>query len=559
MKRILFSFILLFAVTAIYSQSQRLVLLEEFTQASCGPCASVNPTIYALLNSNPDKITSVWYHTNWPGYDPMNLQNPTEVAARVGYYGVTYVPWSVLDGNYYSGSASGWNINTVNIRYAVPSPFSMSMQAVLNAANDTIFVTMVAEATMDVTGNMTAHNVVIEKNIHFNSPPGSNGEKDFKNVMKKMLPSKDGTTLPAAMTTGDYVIVQEAWALANVYDITQLAAVAFVQNKTTKEVHQSVNSSTSPVVLPYDNDLQVMEIADFSTTNCSGKITPKVTIRNNGNNTVTSFSLKYLVNSETEATFAWSGSIASLQKTVISLPEYDFTPVASNVLKVYTADPNSNPDEYKKNDTVAYTITAAPLTTSRIFVFIKTDNAPQETTWDIRNSAGDVVASGGPYTAPMTNHKDTVDLTSYDCYTFNLYDAGGNGLCCTNGTGFFYVYDSEDNVISQGNTFGSHVYNEFDYAAPQGLAEIGSAGTLSIAPNPSAGEAKAIMHLNNAANVKAMLFNPLGSVVKSWDLGVMESGEQSFALESGDLPSGLYILRVMAGRQAMMAKVSIVK
>jgi len=120
MKKILLSAILLFAVTAIYSQSQRLVILEEFTQASCGPCASVNPTIEALLNSNPTKITSVWYHTNWPGYDPMNLHNPNEVAARVGYYGVTYVPWSVLDGNYYSGSATGWNINTVNARYAVP-------------------------------------------------------------------------------------------------------------------------------------------------------------------------------------------------------------------------------------------------------------------------------------------------------------------------------------------------------------------------------------------------------------------------------------------------------
>jgi len=250
MKKILLSAILLFAVTAIYSQSQRLVLLEEFTQASCGPCATANPAIYSLLNANPTKITSVWYHTNWPGYDPMNLHNPTEVAARVGFYGVTYVPWSVLDGNYYSGSATGWNINTVNARYAVPSPFTMSLQASLNATNDTITVTMVAEATTEVSGSMNAQNCVIEKNIHFNSPPGSNGEKDFKNVMKKMLPGKDGTMLPASMEAGDYIIVQESWKLANVYDINQLAAVAFIQNKTTKEIHQAVNSTTKPVTFP---------------------------------------------------------------------------------------------------------------------------------------------------------------------------------------------------------------------------------------------------------------------------------------------------------------------
>ena len=411
MKRIFLSIMLLVAVTALYSQSQRLVLLEEFTQASCGPCASANPGIYALLNSNPDKITSVWYHTNWPGYDPMNLDNPTEVAARVSYYGVGYVPYSVLDGNYYAGSATGWNINTVNNRYNVPSPFSMALQAVLNTAQDSIFVTMVAQATDAVSGALAAHNVVIEKNIHFNTPPGTNGEKDFKNVMKKMLPTKDGTTMPSSMTTGDYIIVQEAWKLENIYDLAQLAAVAFIQNKTTKEVHQSVNSSTDPLTMPYDNDLQVMEVANFSTTNYSGNITPQVTIRNNGNNTVSSFSVKYRVNDEPEAVYTWSGSMSSLQKAVISLPVYNFTPQAANILKIYSADPNSVPDEYMKNDTLTYVISEAPLTTSRIFVFIKTDNAPQETTWDIRNSAGDIVATGGPYST-SGNHKDTVDLVS---------------------------------------------------------------------------------------------------------------------------------------------------
>ncbi len=557
MKRILFSALMIFAVASLYSQSQRMVLLEEFTQASCGPCASANPGIYALLNSNPDKITSVWYHTNWPGYDPMNLHNPTEVAARVGYYGVTYVPWSVLDGNYYSGSATGWNINTVNTRYAVPSPFTMSLQHQLSTNNDSIFVTMVAEATEDITGSMTAHNVVIETNIHFNTPPGSNGEKDFKNVMKKMLPGKDGTLLPASMSAGDYVIVQEAWKLANVYDITKLAAVAFVQNKSTKEIHQAVNSSVNPVTLPYNNDLQVLDVADFSTTNCSGTITPTVTIRNNGNNPVTTFTVKYRVNADPEASFTWNGSINSLQKTVIALPTYSFTPGSSNILKVYSTDPNSVPDEYKKNDTMTYAIAAAPVTTSRIFVYIKTDNSPEETTWDVRNGSGTVIATGGPYTLPGTMMKDTVDLPAQDCYTFNLYDAGGNGLCCSDGNGLYYVFDEDNTVIAQGNTFGSFTFNEFNYGDPQGLQEQGSAGSVTVAPNPSAGDATVLLQLNNASFVKATLVNTLGKTIKTWDLGILASGAQSFSLDGTNLPAGIYILRVTAGKQTMNAKVSI--
>ncbi len=559
MKKILLSSILLFAVTALYSQTQRMVLLEEFTQASCGPCASANPTIYSLLNANPTKITSVWYHTNWPGYDPMNLHNPTEVAARVGFYGVTYVPWSVLDGNYYSGSATGWNINTVNARYAIPSPFTMSLQASLNATNDTITVTMVAEATADVSGSMNAQNIVIEKNIHFNSPPGSNGEKDFKNVVKKMLPGKDGTMLPATMEPGDYIIVQESWKLANVYDNSQLAAVAFVQNKTTKEIHQAVNSTTDPVTFPYDNDLQMMSISGFSTTNCTGKISPQIVIRNNGNNTVTSFHVKYRVNSEAEGEFSWTGSIASLQKTVIDLPEYTFSPVTSNVFKVYSVDPNDNSDEYKKNDTITTIIEGAPITTSRIFVFIKTDNAPEETTWSITNSAGEVVGSGGPYATSGYLYKDTVDLVDYDCYTFNMYDAGGNGLCCVNGNGLFYAEDDAETTIIEGNAFGSYVFNEFDYSDAQGIAEVTPSATMTVGPNPSAGDATVLLHLDRGANVRAQLINTLGTTVKSWDNGFMTAGEQSFDLECTNLPSGLYILRVTAGKQVMTTKVSIAK
>ncbi|MEI6899538.1 MAG: hypothetical protein WCL00_06655 [Bacteroidota bacterium] len=84
-KFFLLTFSLFYSLMLI-SQTQRLVLLEQFTQASCGPCATVNPGIESLLNSNPDKITSVWYHTSWPGVDPMYNQNPADVNARVGLY-----------------------------------------------------------------------------------------------------------------------------------------------------------------------------------------------------------------------------------------------------------------------------------------------------------------------------------------------------------------------------------------------------------------------------------------------------------------------------------------
>ncbi|MBP6870867.1 MAG: hypothetical protein KBC43_02560 [Bacteroidales bacterium] len=39
-----------FLVFSVHSQSQRMVLIEEATNASCGPCASQNPAFDNLLN-----------------------------------------------------------------------------------------------------------------------------------------------------------------------------------------------------------------------------------------------------------------------------------------------------------------------------------------------------------------------------------------------------------------------------------------------------------------------------------------------------------------------------
>ena len=170
MRKIIYTIILAIGMSAFANaQSQRLVLLEHFTQASCGPCATYNPSIHTLLTANPDMITSIMYHTSWPGYDPMYNHNTVENGARTGYYGVNSVPNSVLDGNVYNGHPNGWNIGTVNARYAVTSPVELSMYHELSADQSTLTVTMMIYATEDIAAGMKAHMAVIEKHIHFMS------------------------------------------------------------------------------------------------------------------------------------------------------------------------------------------------------------------------------------------------------------------------------------------------------------------------------------------------------------------------------------------------------
>jgi hypothetical protein len=184
----------------VFGQSKRLVLFEEFTQASCGPCASQNPAFDKLLVANAAKCISVKYHTSWPGSDVMYNHNKTESAARVTFYGVSGVPYAVLDktpvaGSNYLGAPANTTQAMIDEAYAVTSPFDLFINQKLSSGNDSIFVTVLGRATAAVAADMVLQCVVIEKHIQFTTAPGSNGEKDFYNVMKKMLPSSSGTKL----------------------------------------------------------------------------------------------------------------------------------------------------------------------------------------------------------------------------------------------------------------------------------------------------------------------------------------------------------------------------
>lgn len=51
--------------------AKRWVLIEEFTNASCGPCASQNPGFHNYLQKNMNNVIPIVHRTSWPGADVM--------------------------------------------------------------------------------------------------------------------------------------------------------------------------------------------------------------------------------------------------------------------------------------------------------------------------------------------------------------------------------------------------------------------------------------------------------------------------------------------------------
>ncbi len=383
MKNILFTALLTLGVGLLQAQ-ERLVLFEEFTNASCGPCAATNPALNEFLDDNVAKVVSVKYQTNWPGTDPMNAHNPAQAATRVTYYGITGVPDGVQDG-LWNDHPANYTQTILNNRQAIPSPFSVKVQHQLSSGNDTLHcqATIKSVSPLSVTGTLVAHTVIVERNIYFASAPGSNGEKHFESVMKKMLPTDQGTTLPTSWSTGDSIVLSFSWPLANVYNPLQLSVVVFIQGNSTKEVYQA--GFSYPLL---SADAGMVAITG-NTMSCTSTVSPTVMMRNFSADSLNTATIGYVITGGTLQTYTWNGSLGYYHKAAVTLPAISLPNPGSYILKVFASLPNGNPDQVPQNDTVYATLTylnapaAAPISQD----FAIPDFPPAN--WSLENPGND--------------------------------------------------------------------------------------------------------------------------------------------------------------------------
>ena len=109
---------------------------------------------------------------------------------------------------------------------------------------------------------------------------------------------------------------------------------------------------------------------------------------------------------------------------------------------------------------------------------INLDNYPMETSWDIVDENGNVVFSGGTYPKEANNTTVTfADCLEAGCYTLNVYDSYGDGLCCNYGNGSYQLMDVDGNVLANGAEFQSIESTQFCVSGgPNGNDYCDSAG-----------------------------------------------------------------------------------
>ena len=522
MKRILLS---VFALSTLAVNAQTFVsttpenkniILEEYTGISCGYCPDGHKIGQQLHDANPNDVFLINIHTG--GYatpqGPGTDFNTNFGAALGGQTGLTGYPSGTVNRHAFSGgntalSRTAWGSSSTQLLNQ-PSPVNVGIQSTVDMATNTLIVDIEVyyTGTQTVTSNML-NIAVVQNNIEgpqsgMSLNPTSilqNGNYNHNHMLRHMLTGQWGeiisTLTPGTLYSNQFTWVMPADIAGVDLDPTNIAVVAFVS-----EGNQEILSGTEvyPSIVfanSYDAYLVSSAVSNNICSNIAKGI--EVEIKNYGNLPLTTLDINYDINGGAPTTFAWAGNLTSGQAATVTLSNISYIATASNTVNVSVSNPNGNIDQNTTNDNVSTSFinqsiqgqVTTGITTGLATIDITTDGYPSESTWEIVDDNGTVIASGNPTTPNLAQVQATATLSPGTCYAFYMYDSYGDGLSDP-ANGSYDVKDaSGTSIAAGGGNFGFLATHYFETSGTNPCAGLTlSAPTATFATcNQSNGSA----------------------------------------------------------------------
>lgn len=185
------------------------------------------------------------------------------------------------------------------------------------------------------------------------------------------------------------------------------------------------------------------------------------------------------------------------------------------------------------------------INTTQITLTLITDDYPAETAWNLKDSSGAILYSSPTYvegTDDFTSFTENFTIATNDCYTFEITDTFGDGICCGEGLGSYSLTTLEGATIASGGNFGTGE-TVFMANALLSIEDYFTNNPISIYPNPT----KDILNiqLSNTGDLPDAytVYNVLGQVVTSKKINQIED----LSVNAGGFSKGVYYIKISKG------------
>lgn len=482
--------------------SNRNVILEEFTGRNCTWCPDGHLIANQIAANNPGRFWAINVHAG--GYAPTtypNMVTPDGNAIHGGFQ-ISGYPTGVVNRSTAAGqSRSAW-ANLANQQFNQQSECNVAGMAVINPVNRMATIIVEVYYTGNSAYNENYLTVAMLQDSILGSQSGMSGNPAqvignqycHMHVLRDVIntsawgdvisPTTQGTLItrtyeyqiPESIGTPNGVAVDldNIFFLAWVSERQQGAATRPIL--TGNKLDMGIGSNEP--IFPY-----IRTVAQQQNVVCSHSKVVEATVQNGGTGTLTSMVLEATVDGQT-FTSNWEGSLTPGSIETIEIPVE--VPFGTFNVRTVITQANGQPFDADKTGTINC-YEWSDLTISgeeeNLRLELVQDKFGNQITWECVASDGAVLASGGPYSMLVGSnttqiHVERILVPADECVQFTIRDSGNNGICCSNGQGYFIMKDSQGNVVfgdTNNGDFGSEYSHQISIQASTGaVVEVGN-------------------------------------------------------------------------------------
>ncbi|MEA3462529.1 MAG: T9SS type A sorting domain-containing protein, partial [Bacteroidota bacterium] len=226
-------------------------VLEHFTNSASIDAVEADEVVEQFVSDYSEQVIDLQYHMDYPGEDPMNLNNPVPPYQRAFTLGVPAVPYALLNGgpgpeyrydfSDESEEPDGEVLLTESLEIP-PFDVNLSTNFLSNRLEGKVRVTCKKNG---FDSNIQLYVVVLEQLV--TAYTGVNQTTEFRNVVLAILPSDNGTLLGNTWGAGVSKDLDFSWNYASyLEDEEELIVVAFIMDRDHDQILQSAFVEYSP-------------------------------------------------------------------------------------------------------------------------------------------------------------------------------------------------------------------------------------------------------------------------------------------------------------------------
>lgn len=413
------------------------VVLEEFTGINCGYCPQGHAVANSISSANPGRVVVINVHVGGyatPAGNQPDFRTPWGTAIA-GQSGLTGYPAGTVNRHVFAGSSmtagktamgrDKWTAAS-NTILSEASYVNIGATAEINVSTSEITVYVEAYYTGNSPQSTNKINVALMQNNTIGYQSGGSANYNHMHRLVHLLTGQWGADITSTTSgslysnTFTYSIPSDYNNILTNYDDLELAVFIAESNQEIvtgiKVVPEIVNVPETEFFIAGSTIPSIINNFEF---------TPSVLLKSYGSAILNTLNFTYKINDEPEVEYTWNGELNYSETANIALPTTPWYLLReTNTITISIVNEDGTPS----NNTITKTFSKSPVSQlNDLTVTIKTDAYGTETTWNIRNSANTIVASGGPYTDAVTTQNINLTLPN-GVYKLTLNDSYGDGI-----------------------------------------------------------------------------------------------------------------------------------